>query len=361
MEMQVVKFDLDAALVAKLDVMYKDIQVIETKEDLEMVKGGQRAYRELRLSVDAWHKDKKADAIRFGKWCDEEKKRVYALLSVEEHLKAVRQKYEDKAKEEDRARVKAINDRIMNIRAYGMGLLKLSSLEISERIDTLKAAKVEEPDFQEFVGEAMATVHNTLADLEIAITETMAREAAEKQRKEEDARLEGIRKEQAEAQKKIDEANATALALQDRMAEQQRQIDAQVAQLERDKQIEQDRKDREAFEKEATEKARVKAEADAKEKAEQDEKDRLEAAAKAEADRVEAERIAKEAVAHAEALRPDRVRLMAWANRIMDMTLPDLKDKKAKAIADQALNDIFSIANSVMQEAKELGFTQITY
>ncbi|MFH2074085.1 MAG: hypothetical protein ABIJ57_01885 [Pseudomonadota bacterium] len=348
---QVIQYNIETAIIAELDAKYKDVQEIKDETDLAFVKGGQKAYREIRLAVDLWHKTGKADIVRAGKAYDAEKKRAYELFGPgEEHLKEVRQEYETKIQREEMERTKAIHVRIAGIKAYGHGLAALNSQSIAERIDILNSMKLEKEIYMELLGEAMATLHNTKADLDIALKDTIKKEDEEAERKAESERLEKVRQEQAEGQRfldeaaarhqrKVDEANAKAKAQMERMAEQQRQLDEQTAQLARDKQEEADRREREA--------EQAKLAAEAKEKAEKEAKERAEQAAR---DRIEAEKKAKEEAAMKEALKPDIEKLEKIAQdiRIYANSLPELKSEKARQLISKLKNRLQELAVSVI-------------
>ena len=335
----VIKYDLETAIISELDAKYKDVTEIKDETDLAFVKGGQKAYREIRLAVDLWHKTGKADIVRAGKAYDNEKNRAYKLFSPgEEHLKEVRQAYEAEIQRTELERTKAIHVRIAGIKAYGHGLAALNSQSIAERIDILNSMKLEKEIFMELLGEAMATVHNTLSDLDIALKDAVKKEEEEIAHKAELDRLEKIRQEQAEAQRKIDEANAKAKAQQERLDEQQRQIDEQAAQLARDKQEEANRREREA--------EQAKLAAEAKEKAEKEAK---EAAEQAERDRIEAEKKAQEDAAKLEAMKPDMEKLEKIANdiRIYAKSLPVLKSEKGRQLISKLKNRLQELAVSI--------------
>jgi len=337
---QVIQYNIETAIIAELDAKYKDVTEIKDETDLAFVKGGQKAYREIRLAVDLWHKTGKADIVRAGKAYDNEKNRAYKLFGPgEERLKEVRQEYEAKIQREELERTKAIYARINNIKSYGHGLAGLNSASIIERIDILNSMKLEKEIYMELLGEAMASLHNTKADLDIALKDAVKKEEEEAERKAEDERLEKVRVEQEEAQKKIDEANAKAKAQMERMAEQQRQLDEQAAQLARDKQEEADRREREAEE--------AKLAAEAKEKAEKEAKERAEQAAR---DRIEAEKKAKEEAAMKEALKPDIEKLEKIAQdiRIYANSLPELKSEKARQLISKLKNRLQELAVSVI-------------
>ena len=99
----------------------------------------------------------------------------------------------------------------------------------------------------------------------------------------------------------------------------------------------------------------------AREKREAEEaKIRAEKEAKEAAERAEAEMVAKEIAeaerkARVQALKPDKEKLEAWANTVLDIPAPEgIQDRKIMAIAEGALSLIYSIANDAIAEVRAL-------
>lgn len=107
----------------------------------------------------------------------------------------------------------------------------------------------------------------------------------------------------------------------------------------KDRKAKQDRKDQEDFERKANEKA----EKDAEEKSA---REKLE-----EEKRVEAEKAEK---ARAEALKPDKEKLEAWSNHLLDMVIPPLTDDKAIALATAAVLQVYGAAHELNDKIKGL-------
>jgi hypothetical protein len=176
-----------------------------------------------------------------------------------------------------------------------------------------------------------------LTELKTAWEAEQARlKAEEEARKAEAARLEKIRKEQEAAQKEIEEAR--------------RKIEEERHKIEAEKRAEQERKDREEFERQAIEQARIEAEKAAKEKAERE-------AAEAERKRlaeIECQKAEEAERARQEALKPDKEKLKAWADSLLDIEPPKLSNKRSRMIADQALQDIHKIVDTILATLEAL-------
>lgn len=310
-ETQVIEYNIEQAVIDALNTKYADIEEIKTPEDYEMVMGGLREYRELRLKIDATHKELKKDALAYTRAVDAEKRRLRDLIDPGENkLKTIRKAEDDKKEAIEKARVDAIQNKIHEIRAMEMGLTKLSSAEIKNRYDELKSRPVTEEEFEELVAQAMTTVHNTLINIDLAYRNKQHEEELEIKRKEEEARLEKQRQEQEEIQKKIDEQNRI-------LAEQQQKIDEEKVRLEAEKQAEETRKREEQIAKQAAEKAK------------QEEKERQE---REQLEKIETERKAKAEKERQEALKPDKDKIQDITKYLLRHPMPEVKSDGAQQL-----------------------------
>lgn len=146
-----------------------------------------------------------------------------------------------------------------------------------------------------------------------------------------------------------------------KLANIQKEIDAKEQALKDEK----ERLDRLEFERVAKEQARVKAEADAKAKAEREiaeAKEKAEreiAEAKAKVEREEQERIEKEKAEavekiRIEALRPDQEKINLYAQAILDIPLPDVEDERSQAICLNAQKRLSEVATKIREQSEEL-------
>uniref|UniRef100_A0A6H2A1U5 Uncharacterized protein n=1 Tax=viral metagenome TaxID=1070528 RepID=A0A6H2A1U5_9ZZZZ len=337
-------FSIEAAVIATLDAKFGDITVITDKNSYDFVMGGLREYRDLRIQVVEEHKLIKGPLLKKTKEIDAKKKEYLDLLAPgEERLKAVRKTEDDRVAAIEQTRIDEIKAKIDDIKSQSYSLSQLSANRLEALIQLVKNFDITEYEFQEFVADAKAAAFNALVELDIALKDRIKRDEAEAERIAEEARLDKIREEQKAER---EEAEAKQLELDSRQA----QIDVTMqelanakAELEVEKKTAEDKKIREAFEKYAKEEARIQAEKDAKEKAEREEKARL---AKEEAEKAEKAKL--------EALQPDRDKLEAWANEILDMRPPKLESIAAKKIADNMLTTIFQAVNGLLAQSKNL-------
>lgn len=313
--MEVVEYDIETAVITGLAEKYKDV-VITDGASYKVVMKGLAEYRELRLKIDAKHKELKKGALEYGRAVDAEKKRLRGLLEPgENHLKAIRQEEDDrkakiKAEKEakERARVDGIRSKIDNIVRLGsVDITSVDSGVIQDRLDQVVAIEITEEEYMEFTEEASAAADNAYVNVKKALEARLEWEEKEVARKKEEERLKKQREEQAKEAERLEEEN--------RKLEEKK---AEVAKEEERKRIEKE--------------AREKAERELKEKEE--------------AERLERER--------QEALRPDKERLLVYADSLEHVIAPPLEDKKAIAILADALEGLAHVVKNIRTEVKEL-------
>jgi len=333
--MQLVKYDIETAVITALDAKYRGVQITDGKS-YAFVMEGLRDYRELRLKIDAKHKELKADALEYGRAVDAEKNRLKGLLAPgEEHLKVVRQA-EDDRKEAIRLENERIEqDRVNGIREKIFGFQKVagqlggkSSVELQQIISGIMDIAIDE-SYMEFAEEAKRAKSDVMTAIEDAYDARIKWEREEAERKIE---IEKLAKEKAEQEEK-----------EKILTEERRKIEEERAKFQTEKKAEQERKDREEFERKAKEEAKAQAEKEAAENARQ----------KAE----EAEALAAvKAIetARQEALKPDKEKLLAFAENLLELTGPVVKDKKAKVILADAIDGLSHVSATIKTEVEDL-------
>ncbi len=204
---QVVKYDLEQAVLTALDEKYKGI-VITDKDSLAMVMGGLRAYRDQRIDLVEWHKVGKAKALKVTRAWDTEKNRIMDLLSPgENRLKLVRKEHEDKIKAVEKKRVDDIRAKIRDISNMDYEITKKSLEEMTALKEKIEGTPIIEKDYEEFVGEAGAAIHNVLISITNAIKNRERLDREEAEHKAEEARLKTIRVKLEAVKKKADDEN----------------------------------------------------------------------------------------------------------------------------------------------------------
>ena len=414
-ETQLVPYSIEMAVVEELKTKYMDVTIPEgDKAAYSMVLGGLRECREIRLSVDGWHKDKKAWIVKAGKHYDKEKNRVHGLVEpIEEHLKAVRKVEDDRLETIKAEQIRIEQERVDRIRTR-IAIMSIPSIlnltfktaaDIEAKKNEICGILVSSDDFQEFADEAANAKAETISKL-ILMYEDRKRledeaERLEKVRKEQEAeaaRLAAEKKAQDEAAAKIkaeQEAEAKRLEGLRREADELKwksrfallqgalwrptkedaydsetgDVIATKAQLlsMADDEYEKTQKnwnkiiaDRETARIKAEEEAKAEvkrnAEAEARAKVEREEKERKDREAKAEADRLAKEEADRKEAERKAALAPDKEKLLKWLSVLEDNipVPPTLNSKEASEICRIAREYIQRVIQDAKSEAEEL-------
>ena len=349
---EIAKYDLETAVLAELDTKYKDFQLDPDNADSKaMLMAGLRDYRNMRLAVVEWHKVQKADIVKIGRALDSEKARVIDLIFPgENHLKTIRKAEDDRLAAIEKKRIDNIRTMLNDIRNMDYKLPELNLKEMQSLKKEIESTPILEEEYQEFVGEAMASVHNVLIAINNAIEQRVKFDREEGERKAENERLEKIRKEQEVAQAKIDEAERK-LKLAKETAEGE--IAAAQARIDLGNQKIQDEKDKlETEKKEEENKRRFAAiEKEAQEQAEKRAAEKVKREKQEEVEKIEADRVEKK---RQEALMPDKDKVLGFCDMIDHLTPPRCKDKKCNVILNSAMKEIYGIAGKIRAEIEEL-------
>ena len=345
-EMELIPYDVETKVISELKEKYLDITIPpDDKAAYDMVMAGLRETRELRLSCDAWHKERKALIIKAGRFYDSEKKRVHGLIEpIEEHLKAVRKIEDDRKEAIKQEKICAEEERVSGIRT------KISEIQ-KMTIGLCLFFVQSDPEFAIEATQAKAEVENSILQ---AIELRIRLDKEEAERKAEAERLAKIQAEQEAERARLEAENARLeeirKAEENRIAAEQAKIDAanrkiaeEKAAMEAEKKAEQERKDREELERRLAAEAKVKAEQEAKAAAEREEAERI-AREKAEAEEAERQ----------EALKPDKIKLSDFAVYLSIISMPEVKSEEAKDIASAALSRIKEVSKWVESQIENM-------
>lgn len=353
---QLIEYGVTDAALAELREKNKDIVVTDSKS-LKAARVNKSELVGLRSKIEASRKEKKADALEFGKRVDAEAKRITAIIEeIEAAVIAPIEAYEAKLAAEKAEKERIEQERIQRIRQtidqyFGASaLLQLSGASsglISQAIQDVQQSPVDQETFQELLFEAEQQKVRFLLQLESLLADTRAKEEEDKRLQREALRLERQAEEQAErervfaeqqkaAQAAINAENARLKAEQDErdrierekleaeraelarikaeQAAKQKLIDDQLAKIEAEKRAAEEQKQREEFERQAKIKAKEKLEREQREKE-------------------EAERAAKLETERKAALLPDKDKLTYMAKGpILNFEFPDVDSPDAKVI-----------------------------
>ena len=294
---------------AKATAIVADVETDGGRKEIASV-----AYKVARSKtlIDDIGKAMVADWKKKAKVVDEVRKEARDFLEalkdrVREPLTTWEKEQERIQKEKDEQERQELQRRVEALQQYGkiMSMLDVSSLTDAEYETLLEETKT--------VWEAEQ------ARIE---AEKKAREEEAAQLAAERAEIEKIRAEQAALKAEIDAEN--------------RRIAEERAKVEAERRAEQEKKNREAFEKQVVENARIKAEEEARARAEREaiEAKRREAQAKAEQERQES-------------LKPDKEKLLSFAEMLLSLNRPEIKDAKAQRILLDALDVINEAAENI--------------
>ena len=334
-ELAVVKYNVNEAEISKMASIYMELTVkdLEDKEGFDSVHAARMVMVKHRTSIDKTRKKANEEAQSFIKNNNDNAKKLLALIApIEDHLtkeedKVVNEKKRILAEQEakDRAKTEA---RINGLMQYGVvkPFMEVATMGDGEYDALLFTAKTAWEAEQKRIADEKIRIEAEKAEIEKARKEEAAR--LEEQRKLQEAerlRLDAIRKEQEEAAKKIE---------------------AEKKALEDAKRKEQERKDREAFEKQAADNARIKAEKEAAEKIEREAKEKK---AREEAEIAEKARL--------EELKPEKIKLIAYANNLLAYVRESSfspKSKAVKMVLIGAEKELESIALNILNKAEKL-------
>jgi len=305
-------YNVNIAAIAKLKKEFMPLTIydIANKDQFDAVHAGRMVMVKVRTSIEKERKAQKAAALAYGKEVDAAAKVLFDESNpVEEHL----QEQEDKViKEKERIEAEA---------------RQAEQIKIQARIDTLMEYSVVLP-FME-----VATWTDEEYDTKLAVFVTAWEEEQERLVSEAAARIEDERV-MAEKQVELDR-------IAKEQADKEEALRVERDAFEKEKRAAQEAKDREAFQKQATENAKIQAEKDAKEKTDREARQAKE---KEEAEKAE--------VARQETLKPDKEKLINYAIGLTAIIGPDVIDAKAHKIIVDAEAVLAELAETIINQAE---------
>ena len=332
MKKDLIEYDVTTAAIEEMKKKYTGMKITNIASD-KAVRAARTFMVSKRTAVEKRRIELNAEANDWRKKVNDKAKEITALLlPIEEPLQAECKRIDDeiKARREEKEakeqeRIKAIQEKSISIRNLGV-MQGATSSEIRARLTLVTGIEVSEKIYQEFTDQAVECQKLTVAELEKLLNDRLQFEKEEVDRSVEARRLEIQREEQEAAQAKIDEENKT--------------IKDQFAKLEADKKAEKDRKDREEFERKAQEEADIEA------------RKKLEREA---CERLEKEAAEKEEKARQESLRPDKEKMIAFANDLLDIpNMRSLSTKKAQEIIGWAIAELSKLSDAIKVKASKL-------
>jgi len=357
-EKALAEYSITPAKVKEMAEEFQDLAVI--LDDVKSYKAAHDAKKILvktRTGVDKRRLELGEDARKWVNTVNRAAKDLLAPITpIEDRFKAELAAEDARIEKIETDRVDGIKAKIDSIRFNMMQAQGKDSATLSIILDNISTIQIDE-FYAEFQDEARAALDEVKAFIRQAHGEHLKFEQEEADRKAEAERLAKQKAEQeAEAArlKAIADEQEKARKAQEMEARKEREaieeekikIQAEKDKIEAAKKTEQDRKAMAAFEKEALEKARIRAEQEAKEEAVRKESARI---AKAEAEKAEHIRKA--------ALLPDKTKLLLWVEWLQDdvnIAIPTLQSEEAKTILYDALHALRSWTLDISKRAEEL-------
>ena len=347
-EKALAEYSITPAKVKEMAKEFKDLAVIlDDVSSYKAVHDAKKILVKTRTGVDKRRLELGEDARQWVSSVNQAAKDLLAPITpIEDRFKSELAAEDARIEKIETDRVDGIQAKIGSIRFNMMQAQGKDSATLSIILDNISTIQIDEfyAEFQDEARTALDEVKNFMMQ---AHGERVIFEQEEAARKAESERLERVRKAQeAEAArlKAIADEQEAARKAQEMEARKEREaieeekikIQAEKDKIEATKKTEQDRKAMAAFEKEALEKARIRAEQEAKEEAVRKESARI---AKEEAEK--AEHIRKTALA------PDKVKLIAYVEALYWLDFPALKGDKAKEILNNVRNRLTKIRKGV--------------
>lgn len=314
-----IQFDVSEAAIAELRDKYLTLKIdgVNDKKGYADVHEARMVVRSTRAAVEKTRVKLKADALEFGRKVDTEAKRLTALLDpIYDHLDAeqtaideAKEKAKREAEEAKRAKLQARLDALREVNCIANSL-------------TVEAMTDEQ--FKEALDDATAGFEE--AKKRKAEQEAELARLAEERKRREAEEAEARRKAEAEAAERRKQEEAALAKERERLAAIEREQAAERTKIEEERRkVEREKARQEAAERarveserrHAEQQAREKAEAEARAAREKAEREAAEARAKAEREAAEAARI------KAEQERPHRERMVAVADAVDAIQVPD--------------------------------------
>lgn len=223
---EVTEYSTTNAALAMLREKYAVVPDVNTEEGYALVKVGIKELTTLRTSLEAARKREKDPYLQAGKIIDAEAKRITEeLVKLEDPMKTAKKEVDDRIERQRLERIARLQLKVDAIKALPAQVRGKPSAEIADMLDRVGEIDAMH-DYYDLTKEAVAARQLALDELTQMLTDRLAFESAEEDRKK---------------------AEAEQARLKRQLAEQQEQMDRQQQELER--QQEEMRKQREELEK----------------------------------------------------------------------------------------------------------------
>lgn len=230
---EVTEYSTTNAALAALREKYAVVPDANTEEGYDLVKNGIKELTTLRTSLEAARKREKDPYLHAGRIIDAEAKRITEeLVKLEDPMKAAKKEVDDRIERQRQERINRLQLKVDAIQAMPAQVRGKSSAEVSAMLDRVGEIDAMH-DYYDLTKEAVAAREAALDELTQMLTDRLAFEAAEEERKKaeaEQARLEQQLAAQREEMRKQQEEIDRQKTENERQLEEMRQ---QQAELER--------------------------------------------------------------------------------------------------------------------------------
>ena len=329
---EIVEYNVTDAAISEMQSRYMGLVVkgLDDRAGLAAVHEARMVVKGTRCKVENKRKELKADALIWGQKVDAEARRITNLLEpIESHLEAeeikvTAEKARIKSEAEHKARERA-QGFVDAFAGVGVSMPFMLAMEMSDGDFFAKftIAEDEHKKEQARIAKEKCVEQERLAAEKKAQAEEAARLAAERAEFER-VQAEELKKRQAEyirIKAENDKLEADRRALEE--AKREQEVQAAIEQAKKD--------------------AAEKALKDAAEKSEREAREKADAERKAVE---EAERRAR--------LRPDKEKLLAYADALVDVQVPTCASDEATAILSEACKKVLSVKKHIHKAAKDL-------
>lgn len=221
---EVVEFSQTNASLAMLREKYSVVPDVETEEGYALAKAGIKELTTLRTSLEAARKRVKDPYLKAGQIIDAEAKRITAeLVQLEDPIKAAKKEVDDRIEREKQERIARLQLKVDAIKAMPAQVRGKASADIADMLDRVGEIDAMH-DYYDLTKEAVAARELALNELTQMLTDRLAFEAAEEERKKAEAA-------QAEMRRQMEAQQAEMRKQQEEMQRQQQEFERQQQEM----------------------------------------------------------------------------------------------------------------------------------
>lgn len=221
---EVIEYSQTNAALAMLREKYGVVPDVETEEGYALAKAGIKELTTLRTSLEAARKREKDPYLKAGQIIDAEAKRITAeLVQLEDPIKAAKKVVDDRLELQRQERIARLQLKVDAIKAMPGQVRGQPSAAIADMLDRVGEIDAMH-DYYDLTKEAVAAREAALNELTQMLTDRLAFEAAEEERKKAEAA-------QAEMRKQMEAQQAEMRKQQEEMQRQQQEFERQQQEM----------------------------------------------------------------------------------------------------------------------------------